>query len=314
MKIKYSIIIPVYKNAESIPLLIETLDKLNAQLSDNMEAVFVVDGSPDESFNLLKQASIDIGFPMQLIAHARNFGSFAAIRTGLESAQGDFFAMMAADLQEPPELMLDFFEYLESDQCDVAVGERIGREDGFFTNLSSKLFWGIYRKFVNSEIPEGGVDVFACNKEFREQLLRLKESRSSLVALVYWLGFRRKNVQYKRLLRLDGESSWSFSKKLEYMFDSIFSFTDLPIKVFTFLGFIGLFLSCLLGVFIFLARILGYIELPGYAPLMLAVLSLGSINLLGLGVVGNYAWRAYENSKSRPLAVVLSKHLTGHYS
>lgn len=306
-ELKYSIIIPVYKNEENIPRLLTALKEMFISLDRKLEAVFVVDGSPDRSFELLKNELEHLPMPTQLIAHSRNFGSFPAIRTGLASARGDFFGVMAADLQEPPELLVQFFKSLANDECDVSIGTRNSRNDPFFSRLASGIFWGLYRKLVVKEMPEGGIDVFGCNNLFRQELLKLEESRSSLIALIFWLGFRRKPISYEREQRLEGKSSWTFSKKVDYMMDSIFAFTDYPIRLLMKIGAIGSFLSIGFALIIASARILGYIEVPGYAATILAVLILGALNLFGLGLVGTYAWRSYENSKHRPLSVIAQK-------
>lgn len=304
---KFSVVIPVYKNEASIPRLLEALSNMSLQLDGEMEAVFVVDGSPDQSFGLLRAALDGLKFPAQLLAHSRNFGSFPAIRTGLAAARGDYFGVMAADLQEPPELLIAFFKALAHDECDVAIGTRTGRNDPYASRLASGLFWGLYRRLVVHDMPEGGVDVFGCNRIFRDQLLKLEESRSSLIALIFWLGFRRKLVSYERLERLEGKSSWTFRKKVDYMMDSIFAFTDYPIRLLVRIGVIGCLLSVALGVLVLAGHIWGRITVPGYAATMLVVLFFGMLNLLGLGLVGTYAWRGYENSKIRPLAVIASR-------
>ena len=301
---KYSVVIPVYRNAETIPRLVLALTSMNRDLDGQMEAVFVVDGSPDQSFALLREHIERLDFPAQLLVHARNFGSFPAIRTGLRAARGDYFGVMAADLQEPPELLVAFFKALAADECDVAIGTRDARADPASSRLASSLFWGMYRKLVVPEMPPGGVDVFGCNMVFRDQLLALEESRSSLIALIFWLGFRRKLVGYERLVRQEGKSSWTLSKKIDYMMDSIFAFTDYPIRLLMRIGALGSAVSLAVAFMVVMARLLGFITVPGYAATMLAVLVLGALNLLGLGLVGTYAWRAYENSKQRPLAVV----------
>lgn len=303
----YSIVIPVYKNEESIPRLVAVLTQMSVELEQKLEVVFVVDGSPDKSFELLKNHMAQMPLPVQLIAHARNFGSFPAIRTGLAAAKGKFFGVMAADLQEPPELLIEFFKALAADECDVAIGTRNGRNDPLMSKLASGIFWSLYKKLVVKDMPAGGVDVFGCNDLFRQELLKLEESRSSLIALIFWLGFRRKLISYERILRQEGKSSWTLSKKIDYMMDSIFAFTDYPIRLLMKIGAIGSFVSIALSLVIACARILGYIEVPGYAATIMAVLILGALNLFGLGLVGTYAWRSYENSKQRPLAVVASR-------
>jgi len=301
---KYSVVIPVYRNEESIPRLLDALTDISRSLDEPAEVVFVVDGSPDGSFTLLNQAIDSLDFPAQLLAHSRNFGSYPAIRSGLQVARGQFLGVMAADLQEPPELMTAFLTALAADECDVAVGTRTGRNDPFFTRLSSGIFWRLYRRFVIRDMPTGGVDVFGCNRAFRDQLLQLEESRSSLIALIFWMGFRRKLVGYERQERQEGRSSWTLAKRIDYMMDSVFAFTDLPIRLVTRIGLIGSLGAAALGVCVAAARLSGMIEVPGYAATMLVVLFLGALNLLALGLVGTYAWRTYENTKRRPTAIV----------
>lgn len=301
---KYSVVIPVYKNEGSISRLLEALREMNLQLDGGLEAIFVVDGSPDKSFALLKEGLDLLEFPAQLLLHSRNFGSFPAIRSGLAAARGEYFGVMAADLQEPPELLTAFFRALAGGECDVAVGTRTSRKDPLHSRLASGIFWSLYRKLVVHDMPEGGVDVFGCNRAFRDHLLKLEESRSSLIALIFWLGFRRKLVSYERLIRQEGKSSWTFRKKIDYMMDSIFAFTDYPIRILIRIGVLGCIMSIAFGGLVFFAHLTGRIHVPGYAATMLVVLFFGMLNLLGLGLVGTYAWRAYENSKQRPSAVV----------
>lgn len=305
-----SIIIPVYRNEESLPDLIATLADVAHQARKDFdcatEVVFVVDGSPDGSHAVLERALPSAPFASQLLLHSRNFGSFAAIRTGLQAAGGNYFGVIAADLQEPPELVLRFLEKLSTRNCDVVVGCRENRQDPLLSRSASGLFWKLYKKFVIREIPEKGVDVFGCNKAFRDQLIALGEANTSLVGLIFWLGFRRDEVTYERLARRHGKSAWTLKKKLNYLFDSIFSFTDLPIRLLTLFGLLGVAVSILLGLVVLLAKFFGGIAVPGYAATVLTVIFFGGLNSLGLGIVGAYAWRAFENTKNRPLAVVMT--------
>jgi polyisoprenyl-phosphate glycosyltransferase len=304
----YSVIIPVYKNEESIPRLVAALTEMSGALAKQLEVVFVVDGSPDRSFEMLKTLLPQLPMPAQLIAHSRNFGSFPAIRTGLAAAKGEYFGVMAADLQEPPELLVEFFKALNAGECDVTIGTRSGRSDPLMSRLASSVFWGLYRKLVVKDMPEGGVDIFGCNRIFRDQLLILEESRSSLIALIFWLGFKRKMIPYVRRVREEGKSAWTLSKKIDYMMDSVFAFTDYPIRLLMKIGALGSTLAIFLALAVVVGKITGGIDVPGYAATMITVLLLGALNLFGLGLVGTYAWRSYENSKRRPLAIVASKH------
>jgi glycosyltransferase involved in cell wall biosynthesis len=300
-----SLIIPVYRNEENIPELVAAVRELAAQAPGKFEAVFVVDGSPDRSFALLNAALPSAGFSARLILLSRNFGSFTAIRAGLAAARGDHFAIMAADLQEPPALMAEMFAALDAGSCDVVVGSRASREDPFFSRMFSTLFWALYRRFVESSLPPGGVDVFGCNQAFREVLLKMDEAHSSLVGLIYWMGFRRTELSYARALRRHGRSAWSFRRKLSYLSDSIFSFTDLPIRLLLASGALGMALSLVLGFAAFAGRLLGWITVPGYTATILVLLFFGAMIQLALGIVGSYVWRAYENTKRRPAFIVM---------
>ncbi len=301
----YSLVIPVYRNEQSLPALLNAVADIDRALNGDFEAVFVVDGSPDRSYEILREQLPGMSFASQLLVLSRNFGSFAAIRSGLTAARGEFFAVMAADLQEPPELALEFFKQLRNDEADIVVGTRDARNDPLFSRLASQLFWRAYRRLVNRDIPPGGVDVFACNRKFLDHLLLLDERNSSLVALLFWLGFRRSVVPYSRRAREHGKSAWTFRRKLTYMLDSIFAFSDLPIRILLLIGMLGLGVAVLFGLIVVVLRIIGSVAVPGYAATIIMVMFFGGLNALGLGIIGAYLWRAYANTQQRPLAVVM---------
>lgn len=301
----YSLIIPVYKNEESLPDLLAVLADMNEKLSGKLEVVIVVDGSPDNSYSILRQRLPEMPFASQLLLHSRNYGSFAAIRAGMQVASGSFFAVMAADLQEPPELALEFFRLLEADEADVVVGTRDARNDPWRSRWSSEIFWWVYRKFIIKEVPAGGVDMFGCNRQFRNELLSLDESHSSLIGLLFWLGFRRKTVAYQRRERQHGVSAWTLKKKINYLMDSIFSFSDLPLKLLISFGGIGVLFSVLFSLLVMMLKVTGWVEVPGYAATILTVLFFGALNTAGIGLLGAYVWRAYANTQGRPLSVVM---------
>jgi glycosyltransferase involved in cell wall biosynthesis len=306
----YSVIIPVYRNEESLPELIAGLEALSASIQARhgqpFEVVMVVDGCPGRCHEILRSLLPAASFPAQLVLHARNFGSFAAIRTGLKAARGAYFGVISADLQEPLDLLERFLEILARGEADIVVGQREGREDPALSRLSSSLFWGLYRRWVMREIPPGGVDLFGGTRQIRDHLLGMTESHGSLVGQLFWLGFRRRHIGYVRRARKYGRSAWRFSAKLTYMLDSIFAFTDLPIRVLTAVGLVGIVLSIAFAALVTVLRLVGDIQVPGYSASAVLITFFGGANLLGLGIVGSYAWRAYENSKRRPLALVQS--------
>lgn len=283
--------------------LLIALTGLQAHLSEPLQTVFVVDGSPDDSENFLAKALPLCSFPSLLISHSRNFGSFNAIRTGLAAGTGPFFATLSADLQEPSELVISMCQALQKGD-DVVIGVRQRRSDGVLTGFFSSLFWWIYRRGVQPEMPPGGVDMFACSLKVRDALLSLKESQSTLVGLLLWLGYRRSTIPYTRLPRRMGQSAWTFFRRWRYMTDSLFAFSDVPITFMLFLGVAGLLIAGILGTVVLVARWEGRIPVPGYAGTVLTLLFFGGLNSLGLGIVGSYVWRVFENTKGRPAACV----------
>lgn len=300
---RYSLIVPVYRNAEAIDALLSAVCDLQSRLDNRLETLFIVDGSPDDCHRQLRAKLPATGLRAKLILLSRNFGAFAAIREGLLHAGGDYAAVMAADLQEPPELVLEFFHRLENGDGDIAFGVREARHDPWASRVMANTFWWVYRRFVQKDVPVGGVDVFAVNRRFLDQVTAFGEANGSLLGLLFWMGGRRVFVPYTRRERSSGKSAWTFGKKLTYLLDSIFAFTDAPIRLLLACGTTGIALSVILGLIVLTARILGFVMVPGYAGTMLAVLFFGGLNALGLGLVGNYAWRAYENTKQRPLSI-----------
>jgi glycosyltransferase involved in cell wall biosynthesis len=311
MATRYSLVVPVFRNEQAIPDLLAALVRLNGELNGALEVVLVVDGSPDRSLAALIEALPATGLHAKVLDMARNFGAFAAIRAGLIEARGPYFAVMAADLQEPPELVLEFFRKLEADACDVVCGFREGRDDPLAARAASALFWATYRLLVQPEMPKGGIDVFGCNQRARDELVAFSEAHSSLVGQLVWIGMRRAEVPYRRRARAHGKSGWTLGKKITYMLDSSLTFSDLPIRLLFAVGCIALLIALCYAAVVLVARLTGIISEPGYATTVLLIAGFGALNALGLSVVGAYAWRAFENTKGRPLAIVQRRYTFG---
>lgn len=296
-----SLVVPVYANRDTVLPLVDAVRMIGEGVEGGLEVVFVVDGSPDDSRELLLEALESAGLQAQVVEHSRNFGSFAAIRTGMSVARGDYIAVMAADLQEPPELAIEFLNRLGGGGVDVVVGERTSRDDR--GDRFSKLYWLLYRRFVMSEIPAGGADVFACTTQVRDVICSLESVHTSLVSQLFWVGYRRQSVRYARR-QSDQESGWTPRRKLRYLSDSVFAFTDLPVRMLWLVGLLGLAVGFALGALVLIARAVGTVSVPGYTATILVIVFFGSFNMLGLGIIGSYVWRAYETVKGRPGALV----------
>lgn len=296
-----TLVVPVYRNAATIDRLVEAVVGIAREVDGELEAIFVVDGSPDDSRDLLLARLGNAPFRSRVVDHSRNFGSFAAIRTGLSLARGETMAVMAADLQEPPELVIEFLRRLATGEVDIVAGERASRDDR--GDSASRAYWRLYRRFVMGEMPPEGVDVFACTAQVRDVVCSLEDANTSLVAQLFWVGFRRELVPYDRRPR-PGESGWTLHRKLRYLSDSVFAFTDLPVRILWTVGLVAVTIGAVLAVIVAVARISGAIAVPGYAATLLVFVFFAGVNCLGLGIIGSYVWRAYEAVKGRPGAIV----------
>ena len=296
-----SLVVPVYANRDTIEPLVEAVEGIRERIDGNLEVIFVVDGSPDDSQARLVEALAGRDLRARVVEHSRNFGSFAAIRTGMSLARGEHIAVMAADLQEPPDLVIEFLTRLQAGDVNVVAGVRASRDDR--GDAFSKLYWLLYRRFVMSEIPAAGADVFACTTAVRDVVCSLEHVHTSLIAQLFWVGFRRQLVPYDRR-RSPGESGWTMRRKLRYLSDSVFAFTDLPVRMLWLGGLLGLAVGVVLAALVVVARAVGAVSVPGYTATILVIVFFGSFNMIGLGIIGSYVWRAYDTVKGRPGAIV----------
>ena len=304
---KYSLIIPIYNNENNILPLFDALKKIDEELDYDCEFVFVIDGSPDLSEERILKHKREYLRSTQVISLSKNYGSFTAIRAGMAEANGEYLAVIAADLQEPPHLIIELFQTLTNGKADVCFGERKTRNDPFAKKTLSRIFWGLYRRLVIPEIPSGGVDIFACTRKVANSILQIEERNSSLIAQLFWVGYKRAYIPYDRKEREIGQSAWSLKKRISYMLDSIFSYTDIPIVLLLSIGSIGLVLSLLYVLILSASYVLGFIQQPGFASQTILITVFGSSILLSQGILGCYIWRILENSKKRPLYFIAKK-------
>ena len=284
-----SIVVPVYKNEGSIEHLLNRINEVSTAVTGSVEAVFVVDGSPDKSLEALRSSLPRDGFDAKVLLLSRNFGAFSAIRAGLREARGEATVVMAADLQEPTSLILDMLGIVQRDEADVAVGVRQSRKDGVVSRTLSAVFWKVFNRVSSLELPRGGVDIFALSRSARETLNSFEESSTSLIGLIYWMGFRRQEVPYHRVERQVGKSSWSLQKRINYAKDSITAFSEFPLSVFLWSGVIGAFQ------YMFTSDHQSQREITAIGLLFVA-----SYLMAGLGIIGTYLWRLAENVRNRP--------------
>lgn len=300
-----SVIVPVYNEAENLPVLFERLKKVAADLRDcEVEFVFVDDGSSDESCIILQDlARRDLR--VRAIQFSRNFGSHAACLAGLTEATGDFFIFLAADLQDPPELMAEMLEHALGG-ADVVLAVRSQRGDPWLTVQLANLYHKLMRRYAVSNWPATGADVMMLSRRVRDVVVNCRQRNTSLFAQVLWTGFRQVTVPYVRAKRHAGVSHWTLAKKLKLFADSFVSFSFSPIRL---ISYSGMLLSA--GGFgyaamIVLNKLFFSQPIAGWSSLMVVLLMVSGFQLLMLGVIGEYLWRVADEVRGTPPYVVHS--------
>ncbi len=300
-----SVVIPVYYNADSLPLLMEKLREISsANSKGDFEFVFVDDGSGDNSFNVLMGVAQDDP-RVRVVKLSRNFGSNPAILAGLTYARGDCAVVITADLQDPPELIPQLVDvWREGNQ--VVLGARRGRSDPFVSRLFAAGFNRLFRRFVFSDFPPDGFDFMLIDRRVIDILVRLNEKNSYIFGQVLWVGFKRQVIYYDRVKRKHGYSRWTITKKIKHFIDAFAAFSYLPLRAASTLGFLLAALGFLYALFIIGLRLFKDIQVAGWASLTVVVLITSGAQLVLIGVLGEYLWRALDETRRRPPFIVES--------
>jgi glycosyltransferase involved in cell wall biosynthesis len=305
--ISVDFIVPLYKSAEHIKELFERVNEMSSDFDEIVSLVLVMDG-PDENTEreiALHKACLKV--QLSVLVLSRNFGVGPALLAGLSESKACVSMCFGSDLQEPASIFKTFFEMLRSNEADIALGNRLSREDPFLSKLGAAVYWWIYRRFINPAVPKGGFDVFALNRQARCTITELRELNTSITSQIGWIGFRQKYVPFHREARAVGKSSWTIIKKAKLFTDSIFGFTFIPITVITIIGFLSTAFFLTVTALTLIGSILGLVNVQGYTTLVILVGLGNSVVILSLGVVGSYISRAFDNSKQRPNFVVMRR-------
>ena len=304
---KVSIIVPIYYNELNIPHLYEQMkEKILSRTDFEAEIVCVDDGSKDGSYKaLLELREKDDRF--KVVKLSRNFGSHTAILAGFAHATGDCMTMVAADLQEPLEIIIEMYEKWKQGK-KVVIAVRKDREDGFFQKLFSNTYYSLMQKYALKDMPSGGFDCFFIDKKVRDVLVSMNEKNSSIIGQVLWAGFEMDKIYYVRKKREIGESKWTLSKKIKLFIDSFMAFSYVPIR---FISTLGIFISIvgfILAVFLIVNKFMFNVPVQGWTTMMITLLMLSGIQMLTLGVIGEYLWRNFDESRGRPTYIVEETH------
>lgn len=299
-----SIIIPVYFNAPSLVALQERLVRLaDSHPRHEFEFVYVDDGSEDNSFEIISQL-VASDPRVHAIRLSRNFGSIMAILAGMTFAKGDCVGFIAADLQDPPETFSAMIDDWEKGKKIILAVRRNRRGDPFITRIFANVFNWLYNKLVIPGFSPQGIGFFLIDRQVADVVLACKEKNTHLIALILWTGFPFSTVPYERVERIHGQSRWTFWKKLKYSIDAFVAFSYLPLRVASYLGIVCAILSGIYALVLIILRLFNNVPVQGWTALMVVLLFLSGIQMIIMGVIGEYIWRNFDATRKRPLFII----------
>lgn len=300
-----SLIIPVYYNEGSLKLLAERLDDLSqSHPQHQFEFVYVDDGSGDSSYKVLREIA-EQDQRVRLIKLIRNFGSNNAILAGINYAHGDCVGFIAADLQDPPEALSEMIRFWENGEKVVFAVRKDRRGDPFFTRVAANTFNQLFSRFVFRGISTNGIGFFLVDRQVANIVIQIQERNSHLIGLILWTGFPYKTVSYDRVDRKFGKSRWNLSRKITYFIDTFAAFSYLPLRLASLLGFIFASLGGIYALVIIILRLTGdNILVQGWTALMVVLLVVSGVQLVMIGIIGEYLWRNLDATRKRPIFIV----------
>jgi len=301
-----SIVVPVYNEEGLIDELVKRMVSALESFVTNYEIIIVDDGSEDRSLQLLLNWQKK-NHKIKVLSLSKNFGHQAAFTAGLEHATGEIVAMMDGDLQDPPELFGEMYRKITEDDYDIISGMRTGRKGTNSRNFYTFLFHLLFRNIAVIQHMENTGNFSMMKREAVDALLRMKEKVRYLPGLRAFIGFKQGYVEFIRDERSEGEPKMSLSKLFILASDAIFAFSRFPIKFCLYLGVTGTFVFLCAGIYVLIAKMFGF-ALLGWSSTLLSIYFLGSIQLVSLGVVGEYVYRIYKESQNRPIYFVKKFH------
>ncbi|WOV83817.1 glycosyltransferase family 2 protein [Sporosarcina jeotgali] len=293
-----SFVIPSYNEEGNILTMMKALKDTMTPSGLRYEVLFVDDGSDDKTMDEIRGALID--YPeVEYVSFTRNFGKEAAILAGLQYAKGDAVILMDADLQHPPELIPQLIRgYEEGYDQVIAKRNRVG-DSPIRSLLSRAYYWGV-NKTIDVELHDGEGDFRLLSRRAVDSLLQLSEGNRFSKGLYSWIGLEQKTISYENVTRQHGETKWSFKQLLNYAVDGVVSFNTKPLRLCFYAGLLSLFLAIAYISITLIGIIRNGVEVPGYFTIISAVLFLGGVQLLSLGIIGEYVGRIYNETKKRP--------------
>jgi dolichol-phosphate mannosyltransferase len=303
-----SVVIPVFNEESNLLVLHERLVNSITSITNNYELIFVNDGSRDNSLNILKELAKN-NHQIKYIDFSKNFGHQLAVFAGLENAQGDAIVIIDADLQDPPELIKELYEKLKQgyDVVFAQREERVG--ESWHKKMTAKLFYRFINRLSEVSIPLDTGDFRIVSKKIKDIIVAMPERNKFLRGQIAWAGFNQTFISYKRDERYAGKTNYSYTKMFSFAFDGITAFSNLPLRLATYLGFIVSGISFFFILYTLYQKYTKNDVVQGWSSLMVSVLFIGGVQLICLGIIGEYLGRIMDNVKQRPLYIVRESNL-----
>lgn len=298
-----SIVVPIYNEEQNIGLLYKRLTASIALLKVSYELLFVNDGSTDNSFFLIKElATSDKN--VRYINLSRNFGHQIAVTAGIDNCKGDAVVIIDADLQDPPELIEDLYRKMQ-EGFEVVYARRRNRSgESILKKATAKIFYRILTKITTVKIPVDTGDFRILDRKVVNVLKNMPEQQKYLRGQIAWIGFNQTHIEYDRDERHAGHTGYTYSKMIRLALDGITSFSNLPLKFATIAGFVVSGITFLVALYALYARFISKDYVPGWTSLIIAVLFIGGVQLITIGIIGEYMSRVSANVRNRPLYII----------
>lgn len=309
---KISVLIPAYNEKEVIRALHERLDKLSHDVkSYNFEFLFINDGSKDNTLEIIKDLAAKDA-RISYISLSRNFGKEIAMIAGLDHVKSDATIIMDADLQDPPELIPKMIGFWEEGYDDVYARRSSRAGESFIKRMTSKLFYKLLQRSTNVPIQVDTGDFRLLNKKCVDALKQFRESERYTKGMFSWIGYKKKEVLFDRDSRFAGKTKWNYLKLVNHAIDGVTSFTTAPLRIASVFGFLISLIAFVYILYLLIRPLFGVPTGAGYSSLMAVILFLGGVQLMSLGVIGEYVGRIFNETKNRPLYLVDEYKQNGH--
>lgn len=306
-----SLVIPCFNEEDNVRAFYSCATDAFKELHMEYELVFVNDGSKDQTIQKLRELYKEDAQHVAVVGFSRNFGKEAAVLAGLKRAKGDYVGIIDADLQQRPELMVDMLRILEqSEEYDCVAAYQEKRNEGKFIGFCKRSGYKIMNRVCDTEFYNGASDFRLMRRVMVDAVLSMPEYYRFSKGIFSWVGFPTYYMPYVAQVRNAGESKWSFRKLLKYGMEGFFSFSTFPLKIASYVGGITSVLAILYLIVVVIQKLAFSIDIPGYPTIIVLILLLGGVQLLILGIIGEYLARAYIQGKNRPVYIEREYHET----